>query len=151
MTAVRRGSREQRGFTLIELMITVAVLAILAAIAYPNYTESLRKTRRGDAQAALLSLANAMERYKTNNIGNQAQRGYTGAAVPAIHPAQAPIDGTTKFYNLAVVTATATAYSLRATPIAGSPQAGDSCGNFLLDQNGTRTHTGSKPLAECWR
>ena len=54
-----------KGFTLIELMIAVAIVGILAGIAYPSYQDSVRKSRRADAQGALLGFANAMERYFT--------------------------------------------------------------------------------------
>ncbi|MFI3186333.1 MAG: prepilin-type N-terminal cleavage/methylation domain-containing protein, partial [Methylococcaceae bacterium] len=57
--------QSQAGFTLIELMVTVAIVGILAAIAYPSYQDSVRKSRRADASGALLGLANAMERHFT--------------------------------------------------------------------------------------
>ncbi|MBT5967504.1 MAG: prepilin-type N-terminal cleavage/methylation domain-containing protein, partial [Gammaproteobacteria bacterium] len=55
-------AREIKGFTIIELMITVAIIGILASIAYPSYQESVYKSRRADGKGALLGLANAMER-----------------------------------------------------------------------------------------
>ena len=56
------------GFTLIELMITVAIIGILAAIAYPSYTAQVTNTRRSDGQSALMSLIQAQERYFTENL-----------------------------------------------------------------------------------
>ncbi len=55
------------GFSLIELMIVVAIIAILAAVAFPSYQESVKKSRRSDAQTALLGFAQAMERHYTDN------------------------------------------------------------------------------------
>jgi type IV pilus assembly protein PilE len=126
------------GFTLTELMIAVAVVGILAGIAYPNYIDHVRKSRRADAQGALMGLANAMERYFTQNST------YVGAAtpplpaapLPAIFPSQSPIDGSTPYYNLTIQAATATTYTLRAAPIAGTGQAMD--GLLELDGTGVR-------------
>lgn len=123
--------RKQVGFTLIELMIVVAIIAIIAAIALPSYQGYVERTRAGDAQAALMSLANAMERFHTQN-GT-----YDGATVGAggIFPAEAPLDGNNKFYNLEIVSATVTAYELRAVP-----KNGQGGGNIGLDSTGLRTN-----------
>jgi len=116
-----------KGFTLIELMITVAIVGILAGIAYPSYQDSVRKSRRADAQGALLGFANAMERYFTVNnsyLGAGTPNGNsTGAPAQAIFPAVSPVDGGTTYYNLIISAATSNAYTLQATPI--NSQAGD--------------------------
>ena len=85
-----------RGFTLIELMIAVAVVGILAAIAYPSYQEHVRKARRADAQTALLELAQFMERHYTAN-GRYLT---TAGAAPVLPFDAAPKDGATKYYNI---------------------------------------------------
>ena len=124
-----------KGFTLIELMIVVAVISILAAIAYPSYQNSVKKERRGDAKGALEGLAQAMERHFTANntyLAAATAGGNTGA--PSIYPTQAPIDGNTKFYNLTIQASTATTFTLRATPING--QSGD--GMLEIDNTGAR-------------
>jgi len=131
-------TRTEKGFTLIELMIVVVVIAILVAVAYPSYTQHMIKARRSDAEGALMNFANTMERYYTEN-GT-----YTGAAsggndtgAPTIFATQAPVDGSSKYYNLTINTATPTTYVLRATPIAGSAQDGD--GFLQVNQAGTRS------------
>jgi len=118
--------QSQSGFTLIELMITVAIVGILASIAYPSYQDSIMKSRRTDAQAALLGFANSMERYFTVN------NTYVNA----------PVVAGTAYYNLTISAATASSYTLTATP-AGA-QAADSCGNLTL------ANTGVKTPANCW-
>lgn len=127
----------QNGFTLIELMIVVAIVGILAAIAYPSYRDYVIETRRADAQGALMGLANAMERHYTeNNTYRNASMGggsdHTGE--PSIFPTEAPLDGDDKFYDLSIISATATSYTIRATP--KNDQAGD--GFLQLDSTGAR-------------
>ncbi len=152
---------KQRGFTLIELVIVVAVIGILAAIGYPEYQRYINRSNRAEAGAALIGFAAAMERYASNNP----QLGYAGAATggantgtPAVtvYPAQAPIDGVTKTYNLTISAVTlsgtyGTAYTLTATPIGGGPMAGDACGNLTYTNTGVKGKSGSASLGECWK
>lgn len=128
------GSKRNRGFTLIELMVVVAVVGILAAIAYPAYTSNAKKTRRADAQAALTGLAGALERHYTENntYTGAAQVGNTGS--PAIFSTEAPVDGATKYYDLTIHSASTTAFEVRAVPKNG--QAGD--GFLSLNSVGVR-------------
>lgn len=125
----------QQGFSLIELMIVVVIIGVISAIAIPAYTNQVTKTRRVEAQTALLEFANAMERHRLRN-GT-----YLGVAVnavkgtPTIFQDQVPFDRTPKTYNLRV-DFTATTYELFAIPIAGGPQAND--GKLSLDYTGKR-------------
>lgn len=123
--------RKYSGFTLVELMIVLAIMALLATVALPSYNESVSKTRRSDGQAVLLQLANTLERF----YSEQSPFTYAGAVLGAggIFPNEAPLDGDIKYYDLSVV-ATATTYTLLATPKNG--QAGD--GNITLNQAAQR-------------
>lgn len=121
-------SQEQAGFTLIEVMITVAIAGILVAIAYPSYQQFLVDSRRTDAQNALLSFATTMERYRSDN--NSYDNAHTGTGYPnppktTVFPSQTPIDSNDKFYNLTLQAADSSGYTLRATPISGTGQDGD--------------------------
>lgn len=122
----------ERGFTLTELMIVVAIVGILAAIAYPSYQTQVREARRSDAQGALMTLAQFMERYYTLN------NTYIGAVLPFN---QSPIDGGNANYNLALQAVAAQDYVLQAVPIQADPQ----CGTLTL------TNTGARTPAACWR
>ncbi|TJZ77504.1 type IV pilin protein [Chitiniphilus eburneus] len=121
--------RKSQGFTLVELMVIVAIIGTLAAIAIPNYRDYVTKTRRADAQAVLLQNAQIMERgYTVNNR-------YTCTSPPIV--AAAPIDGSTKYYTIAVDDDGSCAddyFRLVATPT-GS-QVGD--GALSLDSAGLR-------------
>jgi type IV pilus assembly protein PilE len=130
--------RKTHGFTLIEMLITMAIIAIIASIAIPSYQESVRKSRRSDAQSALAGFANAMERHYTTNNNSYLGAGAPNTGAPTVFPTQSPLDGASKYYNLTISVAAAdgNSYTLRATPIAPGPQAGD--GILELDNTGAR-------------
>ena len=120
------------GFTLVELMVVVAVVSILIAIAYPAYTEHMLKGRRSAAQSDLIELAQFMQRYYSEN---KRYRDALGVA-PTLPFTQSPKDSSPKVYNLTVATVSDTSYTLTATPIAGQAQAGN--GKLTIDQTGDR-------------
>ena len=146
-----------KAFTIMELMIAMAILAILTTMAYSSYTESVRKSNRGDAQAALMGLASVMQRHYTENTPSS----FTGAAqgggntgTPGIFASQSPLDGTNKQYNLTIQSASASAYEVRAAPISGSAAASDKCGTLTLTSTGVRGVTGGDTgvtWQDCWR
>ena len=130
-----------KGFTLIELMIVVAVIGIIAAIAYPSYQDQVMSTRRGDAQGALMAFASSMERYYTQN-GSYLGAAGNGSPINAtltppdasVFPSEAPLDGDTKYYDLRVYDLRANSFILRAVP--KGAQAGD--GFLQLSSTGAR-------------
>jgi type IV pilus assembly protein PilE len=131
------------GFTLIELMITVAVVGILSAIAYPSYQDYVRRARRTDATRGLMEAASALERYfSQHQTYGEATLGATAASV---YSATSP----NRFYALSLSGQTATTYTLTATP--QGAQAGDRCGNFTLDNLSVRGVTGALGAQECWQ
>jgi len=135
--------RAQKGFTLIELMIVVAIIGIIASIAYPSYQDSVTRSRRVAAAGCLTEMAQQMERGLTVNMK------YT-ATVPAIPCASE----TAPFYTYGFDTTatTTTSYLLQATPAGAQAGADDAkCGMLTLDHKGVRGATGSKGPAACWK
>jgi type IV pilus assembly protein PilE len=123
---------ERRGFTLIELMITIAVLAIIAAVALPSYFDSIRKSRRADAINALTRAQQAQERFRANNAAygplfvNVNTATFAVAASGAASGVQT-FDGPDGYYTVDVVNGSdsATGYTVLATAKAGTSQAND--------------------------
>lgn len=157
----------QRGFTLMELVVAMTVVAILAAIAIPNYTAYVERGKRAAARSVLMDASGFLERSFTTNgcynrttVANcQAQAGATLALPAAL--TRAPSEGRAS-YALTVSfagSATGQAYTLTATPCgtAGTCPAGSEpfvdtqCGSFTLTQGGVRGITGSGTIAACWQ
>lgn len=139
-------------------MVVVALVAILSTLAYSSYSESVRKTHRGDAQSALTGLASAMQRFYTEQTPSTyvgaAASGPPGPPASTVFPSQSPLDGAKKSYNLTIQSASAGAFELRAVPISGSVQAGDKCGTLTLASSGLRGITGGNDgvtWQDCWR
>ena len=124
-----RRRHRRRGFTLIELMIVLAILAIVLVVALPAYRGAVARSHRADAQATLLAFAQAMERryqHHYNYAGAAAGSADTGAPAAATFPDRSPLEGR-PVYDLTIeqVTLNPPYYRLRATPIAGGVQDGD--------------------------
>ncbi|MCC5868349.1 MAG: type IV pilin protein [Gammaproteobacteria bacterium] len=129
--------RRAKGITLIELMIVVVIVGILAAIAFPSYTENVNSGRRADGQGALVNTAQRLERCFTQF---NTYAGACGVAFPIASP-----EG---FYQITAPVRTATTFTLVATP--QGPQANDTrCGNLSLTHTGVRAATGTNP-DRCW-
>ena len=141
-------SSQTSGFTLIELMIAVAVVGILAAIAYPSYQEQVRQSRRADATAVLVEAAQFMERFYTLNNRYDETRDGTAVSLPA-NLQRAPKEGTNIYYDVTLSTVAQNSFTLLATPV--NAQAGDACGNLTLTNTGARAKTGTLALERCWR
>jgi len=136
--------RSSRGFTLTEIVIVVAIIGILAAIAYPSYDSQITRSKRADAMAALTNAAQAMERFRVNNYSYNVP----GSDISVVFSNQVPTEGGTPYYTLSLQNVTATTYTLVATPV--NSMAGKD-GPLTLTESGARTWTDKDGvLHNCW-
>ncbi len=144
--------QKQNGFNLVELMIVVAIVGIIAAIAYPSYTEQVRKSRRADCSGAVTSLGSTMERYFTvNNTYRGAAAGGSDTGAPEVYATTCPVDGGTATYNLTISAATASTYTVQAAPTGA--QTNDKCGTLTLTNTGLKGVTSASTgvtWQDCW-
>jgi len=135
------GINNKQGFTLIELMIAVAIVGILTAIAYPSYTNYVNRGKRSEGRAALLDTAAKLERFYSDRSRY--------ATANNTFPALTGFSTTTETgkYTLSIATSgTFQTYVLTATPTFDDPD----CGNFTYTQAGTKGISGTSSVAECW-
>ena len=133
--------RRTRGFTVVELIIAIAIIGILAAIAIPSYQEYLKKGRRADAQQFISQVAQKQQQYLMD------ARAYAGDLVQ-LNMDKAVPTAVDKFYTLTVVAVSGPPplFTITATPKAGTAQADD--GVLAIDNNGNKTRDygqGPKP------
>lgn len=136
------------GFSLIELMITVVIVAILAAAALPSYQGAVTKTWRNKAAGCLTEMAQGMERRFTAALSYEGPAGTPDLLPPNSCTTE---DGMAARYAFGFsVTPTANAFTLRAIP-QGEQAARDTlCATLTIDQSGVRTASGTGTVALCW-
>ena len=141
-----------KGFSLIELMIVLVIIAILVTIAYPSYREHISRGRRSDGQSALLDLASRLERYYSQ------QNSYIGATVGTggandIRSSNTSPEG---WYTLSITTQTASAFTIRATPRNAQSTDDRRCQTLTLTNLGVKGITAGPSgsptgtVTQCW-
>ena len=137
-----RGSAA-RGFTLIEIIVTLAIVGILATLSYISYASSVLKSRRADAQASLTTMMQAQERYFTENNTYSTSLSAIGYPTGTVYSSQG-------YYTMAAAAggsgSIATSVTLTATPVQSDP----SCTSLSIDNTYAQTATGSN-TSLCWQ
>ena len=135
---MRLGTLQHKGFTLIEVMVVVAIIGILAAVAWPLFNQESIKNRRTEAISTATKIANELQDYHADN------KTFVGYAISAA------ITNNLKYYTAVVSNPTATQYTLTLTPT-GSQVDDTECTTLFTNEMGVKGFTGSAPsAARCW-
>lgn len=150
--------RPSRGFTLIELVVAIVVLAVLVSVALPVFFDSIRKSRRSEGIAALSALQQAQERWRANS--SQYTTNLTG--LPTDAPPGLGLASTTPtgYYTISIVSADGSSYEATADAVSGTTQAKDTnCAKLGVKMSGGNiTYAGAglsgtlsyAPTSSCW-
>lgn len=143
MSIIRTNKKQSTGFTLIELMIVVAVIGILAAIAYPSYMEHVRKSRRAEAQSVLMDIGTREQQLLLDTRAFKDTTDACSAPILNVTPSASVCNN----YTLKVSVGTSAPPTFTATATPKNAQARDTCGTLTLTHTGAMSATGT---GTCW-
>jgi len=134
------------GFSLIELLIVIAIIGVIAAVAIPSYSDYMLKSRRVDATTFLTEVAGEQVRFYSE------YNRYTDKMSELGYGDEDTADSDEGYYTVSITApATGDSYVLTAAPIAGGPQANDTdCASMTLNSSGQKTITGTSTAESCW-
>lgn len=147
------GIRRQKGVTMLELMIVVAIIAMISAFAYPSYTQFVVRAKRTAGKSLLLQIANRQQQYFMDNkryAADLTRLGYAGATVMVDEDGSVVADGDAeRIYNISVSAVTTTTYTLTAAPQLVQASKDTKCGSLTLTHDGAKGYSGGGG-GECW-
>lgn len=135
-------NKKKRGMTLVELVIVLAIVAILASVALPSWNSQVQKMRRADARDTLILVQVEQIKYRADN----------GRYAPSMSALGLGTYNSSArdYYNVSIVSSSATTFVANAAPNANRGQDNDLCGTFAVDQSGPNESGVYAPISECW-
>ena len=148
-----KAQRKVRGFTLIEVMIVVAIIAVIVGVALPSYQDQIRKTNRNLVKAELMSILARQEQFFVNNkqyATTLTDLGYSASPYGMNRDSEeVAVTATDRIYNVQITGASATAFTLQAIPQLSQTK-DTRCGTLAITSLGVKSETGTGSTSDCW-